>query len=118
MTRTFFIADWNREGGVYALDFDFDSGKITAVDKAAEGHNTSFFASSAFERQKDPVFCKLRNRRSCVPFGESGAIREDHKLYSLRRQQRKPFPPGGIARTHDVYGSFGKVRILLRSRDG
>ena len=43
MTRTFFIADWNREGGVYALDFDFDSGKITAVDKAAEGHNTSFF---------------------------------------------------------------------------
>lgn len=43
MTRTFFIADWKREGGVYALDFDFDTEKILAVRKAAEGQNTSYF---------------------------------------------------------------------------
>ena len=43
MKRTFYIADWNREGGVYALDFDFDSGKCGAVKKAAEGQNTSYF---------------------------------------------------------------------------
>ncbi|MBR6321576.1 MAG: lactonase family protein [Lachnospiraceae bacterium] len=43
MKRTFFIADWKREGGVYSLDFDFDSGRCGAVKKAAEGHNTSYF---------------------------------------------------------------------------
>ncbi len=43
MIRTFFIADWNREGGVYALDFDFDQEKVLGVQKAAEGKNTSYF---------------------------------------------------------------------------
>ena len=43
MIKTFYIANWRDEGGIWKLDFDPAEEKIVYVGKAADGWNTSYF---------------------------------------------------------------------------
>ncbi|MBQ7182701.1 MAG: beta-propeller fold lactonase family protein [Clostridia bacterium] len=43
MEKTFYVACWQKEGGVYEMRFDLFSGRFTSVQKAAEGTYTSYF---------------------------------------------------------------------------
>lgn len=46
MSKTFYIACWRPEGGVYAVEFDFEKQRITGVKKCAEGSHTSYLERS------------------------------------------------------------------------
>lgn len=43
MNKTFYIASWRPEGGVYRVGFDPESGRITQTAQAAPGTHTSYF---------------------------------------------------------------------------
>jgi len=43
MTRSFYIACWLEDGGIYKVDFDLDTNKIVSVGKADPGVHTSYF---------------------------------------------------------------------------
>ena len=51
MIRTFHIACWREEGGIYEMKFDTSTGRIVSVGREAEGSHTSYF-----EREGDILY--------------------------------------------------------------
>ena len=78
--KTFFIANWRPEGGIWKLDFDPETEKIISVCKAADGQNTAYF-----ETQEDILYVlseiggpgRLAGRIESFRMSESGLVKLD-----------------------------------------
>lgn len=97
MKKTFYIACWRPEGGIYAFDFNFDTRKIESVRLAAPGSHTAYFD------QRDDILYVLSE------IGETG---REGAIESFRMKD------GALTKIDEVRGILSGAPHIRLGQDG